>query len=378
MIEYRQQLEDAVGATVIHSVTSYSWIGERSSRLPPNVRRALTPATARAYLRFALQTRLYHSFYRHGRVAPNDGEKPKRPLDGRTPFVDSLSAANRGRGFVEGGWVVREIHDTTAIVERHGLSLWVPVDDCVVPAGARITAGEPVGLPHSRELPAYSPGFYSAFSDRSFPASNTTRVVRLYWNLRQEGAVPFVEAVSERLNHARLPFRFKVLSDPDNYERCDAAVIYLPVETYQEATPIIERIHTHVASLLRTITPAFTKPLAPGLGLAENPPGGHSFGMHRCGLVADGLITAFSEAASSLPERAELAIKRFAEAGVDIESPFLNPGSADSYDTFGSETQELDGRRVRTRAHGESALLDNLPSASTAGRPGLERGSLRT
>ncbi|MEA2024850.1 MAG: T3SS effector HopA1 family protein [Actinomycetota bacterium] len=363
MSEYRRQLENAVGAIAIHSATSYSWMGERSPRLPPNVRLALTPTAARAYLRFALQTRLYHSFYRLGRVAPNDGRKPKRSLDGRTPFVDSLSAANLGRGFVEDGWVVREIRGATAIVEKHGLALWVPVDDCVVPAGTRITAGEPVGLPHSKELPAYSPGFYSAFGDRSFPASNTTRVVRLYWNLTQEGAVPFVEVVSERLNHARLPFRFKVLSDPDNYERCDAAVIYLPVETYQEAAPIIERIHTHVASLLRTVTPVFTKPLSPGLGLAEDPPGGHSFGMHRCGLVADGLITAFSEAASSLPERAELAIRRFAEAGIDIESPFLNPGSTDSYVVFGSETQGLDGRQVRSRAHGESALLGDLPNA---------------
>jgi hypothetical protein len=299
-----------------------------------NVRRALTPTTARAYLRFALQARLYQSFYRLGRPEPNDGKPPKRSLDGRTPFIDSLSAANQGHGFAEDGWVIRQIHDTRAIVERHGLKIRVRIDECLVPADTRITAGTSVSLPHPKELPAYSPGFYSAFADRPIRTSSTVPVIRLYWNLTSEGAVPFVQAVSERLNHKRLPFRFKVLSDPDSYDRCDTAVIYIPMDGYAQAAPILEQIHEHIAPVLHSATPVFTKPLAPGLGLAEDPPGGQSFGMHRCGLVADGLIVAYYEAASSLEERVEQVIDRFAEAGIKIESPFLNPGSTDSYHTF--------------------------------------------
>jgi hypothetical protein len=332
MSEYLRQLEDAARATVVHSATSYSWMGERSPRLPPKVQRALSLATARAYLRFALQTRLYHSFYRLGRLAPIDGEKPKRSLDGRTPFVDALSAANHGQGFIDDGWTVRQIRDTTAIVEKHGLELWVPADECVVSAGSRIAVGESVGLRHPKELPAYSPGFYSAFGDRPFPAFNAVPVVRLYWNLTSEGAVPFVQIVSERLNRARLPFRFKVLRDPDSYGRCDAAVIYTPADAYRDSVPIVGQIHAHIAPSLRPATPVFTKPLAPGLGLAEDPPGGHSFGMHRCGLVADGLISAHFEAASSVGERVERVVGRFEEAGISIDTPYLNSGSTDTYD----------------------------------------------
>ena len=299
-----------------------------------NVRRALTPMTARAYLRFALQARLYQSFYCLGRPEDNGGEKPRRSLDGRTPFIDSLSAANQGHGFAEDGWVIRQIHDTTAIVERHGLKVWVRIDECLVPAGTRITAGTSVSLPHPKELSAYSPGFYSAFADRPFRTSSTVPAIRLYWNLTRDGAAPFVQAVSERLNHARLPFRFKVLSDPDSYNRCDAAVIYIPMDNYAQAAPIIEQIHAHIAPFLHSATPVFTKPLTPGLGLAEDPPGGHSFGMHRCGLVADGLIVAYSDAAASPEEQVEQVITQFAEAGIKIDSPFLNPDSTDSYHTF--------------------------------------------
>lgn len=271
MSEHIRQLADAVGATVIHSATSYSWMGEPSPRLPLNVRRALTPTTARAYLHFALQARLYRSFYCRGRPEPHDGEAPKRSLDGRTPFIDSLSAANRGSGFAEDGWVIRQIHDTTAIVERHGLRIRVRIDECLIPANTRITAGTSVNLPHPKELTAYSPGFYSAFADRPFRTSSTTPVIRLYWNLTREGAAPFVQAVSERLNHKRLPFRFKVLSDPDSYDRCDAAVIYIPMDDYTQAAPIIKQIHAHIAPFLNSATPAFTKPLASGVGLAEDP-----------------------------------------------------------------------------------------------------------
>jgi hypothetical protein len=228
-------------------------------------------------------------------------------------------------------------------MEKHGLAVWVSVDQCLVPAGTTITEGESVGLLHPAELPAYSPGFFSVFSDRPFPDPNTTRVARLYWNLTREGAVPFVQTVSERLNRARLPFRFKVLSDPDSYERCDAAVIYIPADGYMEVAPIVEQIHGRISAVLRPATPVFTKRLAPGLGLAEDPPGGHSFGMHRCGLVADGLIVAHSETAPLLEERVEFVISRFAEAGINIDAPFLNPGSTDSYDAFGAEVRGLEG-----------------------------------
>jgi hypothetical protein len=53
--------------------------------------------------------------------------------------------------------------------------------------------------------------------------------------------------------------------------------------------------------------------------------------MHRCGLVADGLIAAHFEAASSVGERVDRVVSRFAEAGISIDTPYLNSGSTDAY-----------------------------------------------
>ena len=45
-----------------------------------------------------------------------------------------------------------------------------------------------------------------------------------------------------------------------------------------------------------------TKALAPGLGIAEDPGEGNSFGLHRCGLIAEGLLRA-REAGQASPSR---------------------------------------------------------------------------
>jgi hypothetical protein len=83
---------------------------------------------------------------------------------------------------------------------------------------------------------------------------------------------------------------------------------------------------------LKASTPAFTKPLAPGLGLSEDPAGGlDSFGMTRCGLLADAALRAAELGAVTIPERLDVVAARFAEDGIDLDAPYLNSGSTDRY-----------------------------------------------
>ena len=78
-----------------------------------------------------------------------------------------------------------------------------------------------------------------------------------------------------------------------------------------------------MADYQRPRVPAFTLPLAPGVGLAEGP--GESFGEHRCGLLADGILDARDQGARGHVARSECAIARFARAGVEIDVPYLEP-----------------------------------------------------
>ena len=88
---------------------------------------------------------------------------------------------------------------------------------------------------------------------------------------------------------------------------------------------------TRVADGLDAATPVFTKVLAPGIGLAEDPGEKLSFGEHRCRILADGLVSAQEQGRRALADRMAIVQARFAEAEVDLERPFLKPGSTDQY-----------------------------------------------
>jgi hypothetical protein len=79
--------------------------------------------------------------------------------------------------------------------------------------------------------------------------------------------------------------------------------------------------------------PLFTRELAPGLGLAEDPSGGLSFGQSRCRLVARGLWNGFTRGRTDREGRLAAVAEAFHEAGVDPAVPYLETGSPELYST---------------------------------------------
>jgi hypothetical protein len=331
MNRYHQQVEEAVRAVEILSPTTYAWFGHHSGQLSPRVKRSLTPRTARSYLLFNLRSQLYSDFYCQGLATPARQETDGLPVTGMTPFVESLSAANSGSGYWEDGWEVRTTADGKVAVRKGGLELWAHPEDCLVPAGGAIASGMQLRLRFPKECLNISPGFYMVASEEPLDLADSETLVRMYWNLMAEGAVPFVKNATSMLNRARVPFRLKVTNDPVRFTRCDAAVVYVPKGDYGAAAEILERVYPQVAIGLRRGTPAFTKLLAPGVGLAESPGQGESFGLHRCQLLAEGMVRAHEQGEKSVKERLQAVTDRFAEDGIGLETPFLNPGSGDDY-----------------------------------------------
>ncbi|NJL09609.1 MAG: hypothetical protein HC908_03665 [Calothrix sp. SM1_7_51] len=81
--------------------------------------------------------------------------------------------------------------------------------------------------------------------------------------------------------------------------------------------------------------PLFTKLLAPGLGLAEEPDhkfsDRESFGTNRCQIIANGLIKAWSKGDESPKTRISEIYQQFTELGIDIQRAYLNARSEDIY-----------------------------------------------
>jgi hypothetical protein len=157
-------------------------------------------------------------------------------------------------------------------------------------------------------------------------------IVRFYWNLRSEMAAPLLAALTGRLNGEGVAFRLKVVNDPGRYSRCDAGVLYVGRGDYERVRKVLLEVYPAVSPGLKPATPALTKRLAAGLGLAEDPgPELVSFGMSRCLILADAIIRAAEQGLRGPEQRLEVVRRRFAEDGLALESPYLNGGSTDSY-----------------------------------------------
>ena len=327
-----------LAAVRIHSAMSYSWFGQRNPQLPKRVRLAISPADAREYLLYALQQQLYHHFYCPGSAVPATvADFDGRRALARTEFVGELSAANAGTGSSDRGWWVHAVDGDLIVVERQGLRLWLDLDQLCETGGNEPEPGSLVSIRLPKELLKRSPGFYLSLGNEGLAPRRTDPLVRLYWNVVADAAPRLVASMTVQLNRAHIPFRLKVIDDPDGYSRCDAAVLYVPKRCYAAVVDVATDVSRGLRASLLAGTPAFTKPLAPGVALAEDPGTGDSFGMHRCRLFAEGIVRAYEEKRRSPTARLGSVIDSFAAAGINCDEPFLNPGSTDTYPVFDGE-----------------------------------------
>ncbi|HEX9781539.1 MAG TPA: lanthionine synthetase LanC family protein [Opitutaceae bacterium] len=330
MTLFREQVLEAVRAVTIRSATVHAWFGDPSPTPDRKIRRALSVEGARAFLLFGLQSRLYNDFYTQGSAEPG-GERrmPAGPIAGG--FIEHLSRANRGTGCWHDGWEISEVSDGQLTISRKGLRLRVPAGDIRLPSGvSHPEAQGAVLLRLPPEQRGMSPGYYMAVGDHPLEEVDGS-IIRVYWNLDISGAIPFVRLGTKLLNEAGIPFRLKVISTPTAFARCDAGVLYFRRCDFDSAAHILASMHAEIQGSLKPAVPAFTKTLRPGLALAENPPGGESFGLHRCQLLADALIRAHEDGIRSQQGRLEQVDRVFQEAGLNLDKPFLNPGSRDTY-----------------------------------------------
>lgn len=325
-------LASALEAVRVHSPTTYSWFGQRTPPLPSVIRKSINGGEARDYLRHILQQRLYRHWYRSGAAVPPDAlEHADRSNHSPTPFLTTLSKANTGTGHDEPGWRVHAIDGDHVVVQRDNFRAWARPDEITIAGSGPPNAGTPIAIHLPKELLRASPGFYVALGDEKMPPPGRAPIVRVYWNIAATAAPRLMRSATTQLNTAGIPFRLKMVSDPEGYTRCDAAVLYLPKQCYPAAEQIVAALHHESRDDISDAIPALTKQLAIGLGLAEDPGDGSSFGMHRCGLVAEGIIRAREQGTRSMHKRLMAVIACFSEAGIDSGQPYLNPGSVDTY-----------------------------------------------
>ncbi|MFI8454506.1 lanthionine synthetase LanC family protein [Kitasatospora sp. NPDC085464] len=289
-------------------------------------------------------------------------------------FAAALSAAVPDDWVWERGWrLVGAGPDGRVQVRSNRVVYWTaPARVRALPASERARPAD-AAAPGEPALPAVGDaclvlaprvrrnlltGFHTVTgSDPGTAADQAAGLVRLYWHLRDGGAPALLDALRTGLDSAAVPFTLKVLRDPSRYARADAGVLYLPRTRYPEALPVLRSVHRRLAPDLRADPPLLTLRLDHGLGLAEDPGPGTSFGRHRCRLVADALWRLYDEdgpQGPTRPERATAAVAaEFRRRGLDPLAPHLAANSRTGYEWPGQGRQPGPSRsagRPRTAA----------------------------
>lgn len=352
----KQSLDQIFRLVRINSVESFSY---PQAFVPATTQPPTVNAEERQRLVLSLRDTLYTRCYAREPVETRaaDFNTAEDSIDAEE-FARRLSNANRGReGWLE-GWRVESLGTGGIVVAASGAELRV-----AAPGDYALTFAEEVPpcvgcavmLRARKESLALQEGVYCALGAEP-PRTNEERAVtRLYFNATPSASLLLTEAATTHLNEWRVPFTLKVMLRPEDRDRRDAAVLYIPHERHSDIFRLLEKIPPQLFAQLRHGVPLFTEPLREGIGLAESPLGGESFGMHRCRLLAESIVDAWLDGQQDADARWRALAQRFTAEGLSLERAHLNPGSEDVYapDHVGSQanTRATEAFGVLTRAN---------------------------
>lgn len=185
------------------------------------------------------------------------------------------------------------------------------------------------------------PQFFFAFGSALSDQFDEYSVIRFYFNVSAFNAPNLMRQLTACLNRYQIPFKFKTLVQAQMYNRTDAAVLYVAKRYYHIVATLIVELQQDNKIILRNEIPLFTRFLIDGVGMAENPKTGLSFGMHRCNLMAQGLVEAWKLGKQNVSAQMELIELAFSKNQLNLNRAYLNPNSEDIFDVrlFDKETK---------------------------------------
>ncbi len=324
-------------AIEIRSAGSFSFAGRAATEPPAPPAPGAGQPPAQTQVVMQLQQFLYQYCYCRSFAGALPPDPPAAEPDNE--FVRKLSAANASRQRWDPAWQIVRVEPSGQVTaHKHGRtrSFWPGEFVSTDGTGTRPMPGAVISVSVPHESLTTQPGFFFAFGERLGDQEEDFYPLRLYWNVGPEGAAELVGVLTGSLNRFRVPFRFKCLTMPSQYDRLDVAVLFVHRRYFRLVAELLADAWQGLAPHLRPQTPLFTKRLAPGLGLAEDPGSGESFGQHRCRIVSEAVWSAYEKGLWTVEARLAELGERFKLHGLSLARPHLNPKSVDGYEvSFG-------------------------------------------
>jgi hypothetical protein len=347
--DWNQSLDQIFAAIHIDSPHELTFAGRKFTARPPAGPPAMQPAgnggepSTPSPLVELLTAVLYrHVYSRPFRSPLPDADVRDDPSEDPS-LIRSLSVANASQDRWEHGWSISQVHSSGQITAQRGnvsRSLWAGQFLSQDGPGARPRPGAQISIFYPRESMTLQSGFYYCFGETSEDESFALGLVRIYWNVAIEGAPELVGRLSARLNFFQVPFRLKCSVMPSQFARTDVAVVYLAKRLFPLVADLLHEVYPGVSPFLGPDVPLFTFRLAPGVGIAEDPGNGESFGQHRCRLLAETCWSCFLRGDQETPSRLAELHQLLSAQGADPERLHLNAGSLDCYEASAGVVEE--------------------------------------
>jgi len=300
------------------------------------------------YMGLILRSFLYGVYYNGSVKTALESEQEENPLqldlENNTflgidlEFYERLHESNQGEGYFDSNWqILKKESDGSLVVNKGGLKLHIEPEKHLQPTQKSSKIGDFVGIKMPKNL--VQNGFYMAVSNLGLQnhvnLDSSLTIVRIYFNLIPEGSISVMRDLTQQLNEKTIPFSFKVLYNPADYQRYDSGVLYFNQKDSELVLAVLQNVYQQNKSHFKPEIPLFTKQLAPGLGLAEEPDQKfsiqESFGMNRCQIIANGLLKAWYENDNSPENRMNNILEQFNLLKIDVQRPYLNANSEDIY-----------------------------------------------
>ncbi|MCH5049618.1 T3SS effector HopA1 family protein [Pectobacterium aquaticum] len=268
---------------------------------------------------------------------------PKR--NEREMFMQTLSAANRTQDTPDQNWKIYHSDAQSIWTEKNG-KLRQAYPNSFIPAipNSPLVVNQYIHFLRQKENRHIQQVFYYVHSNQYM--EHDAPQVRIYWSIIPEGAAKLVALITEVLNAHNIAFNFKCLNHADLYHRADSAVLYLEKRYFDYTLRVLK---PHIPALDKyslNIHPLFTHPITKGVSFAEDPGNGQSFGMHRCQLIAKGLLNAYEKqqthtsSISTSQINQACIIEVFTSKGIAINRLHLNPDTLSLPIDFNEKNRE--------------------------------------
>jgi hypothetical protein len=303
----------------------------------PNKSRQIPPHLQTKFLTLQTKTYLHDIYFTHTLKTIKDleiaAQIPSKIENDNSEDIDPkfyrrLQASNSSHGYIDTDWqILSNLDLDRSIVVKDGLHLHIDRQQHLPQEFRQAAIDDLVSIYLPHNLVGIDTYIIIGNAGKPDPLPS----IELYFNFTPDAAVSIAASLTRDLNKLEIPFQFAILHHPELFDRYDGGTLRLPQTAYHSIQGLLAEIYqVHQAEFSANV-PIFTKPLAPGLGLAEVPIGAGEFGLERCQIIATGLLAAMEQNHSLTAEKLATLRLELVKAKIDLSQPYLNPGGIDRY-----------------------------------------------